>query len=813
MYTQDSEGYSTLPPSVNQMSEVDPTVDPSVIYGNTEPIFEESQVFESPNTQMPARSQVVPMNSTYLPEQPPDHMPQVPESSAYEHQDTGEVYAPQQEQWQHVQGGGYHEELTGYPTYPPYYNTGEDTEQEQWEAKPATPSSPARETPEVFSCPHIRTTFCFGGQLVTVLPSNVGAGEPPVVEITSLRDTLTDEGTREFVAAVTESQGPFTPRETPKSSIVSFASSRAQHSREKQDALVRDGGSDSTLAMECCEDEVLFWEFLMLLCQQNGIVMPSDVADLLMKDRPLTFKSSMHLAQVESLDSLRQLLLSGRKKDALDFACSKSLWGHALMLASRMDDQSRTYVVNRFTASLMTTDPLNTFYTLLLGRTPSLVKPEGLSRAGDWRPHLSMILANKTTKLDSTAIVSLGDSLMAKKRLHAAHMCYYLADVHFGCYGDMDTRYSLLGVDHTQVPVGSYPRPQDLQKMEVFEYAMSLTKHDFALPFFQVFKLLYVLKLVEYGFPRRALKYCEQISHTVCKGVDKYIPVFLSSLADVSVRLHHYTADFDYVETELPSWLCQLQQSVSDILSTDYTPNPLSPSPAFSSVSQTYSNQGTQPQLVIGLQQDAPQLLAVPQVSVYARSSKDSLAPLGKANDGTRGAESPNIPPNGGGSLELEYYQTQRNQTVGTMEHQNPVSDAVSAGMQQYMPQDNPVPQENLVLQESGQPQVEQFPPEGDVPASTFSSGFPVQDGGGYYPTSATDQQQVQSGVVPGDSEVSGSDQIVVGSAQQEQVDGGAVMLGVDAGAAGGSGASGGAVGDGGYYGQQQYMPGEFNYI
>ena len=44
------------------------------------------------------------------------------------------------------------------------------------------------------------------------------------------------------------------------------------------------------------------------------------------------------------------------------------------MLSSRMDDQSRTYVVNRFTASLPTTDPLNTFYTMMLGRIPSVVR-------------------------------------------------------------------------------------------------------------------------------------------------------------------------------------------------------------------------------------------------------------------------------------------------------------------------------------------------------------------------------------------------------------------------------------------------------
>ena len=61
-------------------------------------------------------------------------------------------------------------------------------------------------------------------------------------------------------------------------------------------------------------------------------------------------------------------------QDALEYACSRSLWGHALMLASGMEEQGRTYVVNRFTASMMTSDPLNTYYTLMLGRTPSAVK-------------------------------------------------------------------------------------------------------------------------------------------------------------------------------------------------------------------------------------------------------------------------------------------------------------------------------------------------------------------------------------------------------------------------------------------------------
>ena len=416
---------------------------------------------------------------------------------------------------------------------------------------------------------------------------------------------MNDFETQDLIEAVNSSPSPFLPGDTPKSQVVRFASREAQKCRDK---IAEVAGNQE--ALKRLEDEALLWDFLVLLCQQNGVIVTSDVSDLLIKDvNPSVVKpvpqTSAGATQDESLDILRQLLFTGRKRDAVDIACSKGLWGHALMLASRMDEQTRTYVVNRFTASLVNTDPLSTFYTLLLGRTPSAVKPEGLPRAGDWKPHLAMILANRMSKLENVSVVSLGDSLLAQKRLHAAHLCYHLANVHYGAYGNPDSKYSLLGTDHSHLAIGSYPSPADLHMMEVLEYAMSLSKQDFLMPNFQLFKFLYVFKLLELGFASKALKYCEQIS---CSAVSKnphcFAPVFLHLLVEVSVRLHHLCSQFDVVENEYPSWLHQLQQLVSDALSSDFAPSLMSPSPAFSSVSQGYGGQqqmSSQP--IIGLQQ------------------------------------------------------------------------------------------------------------------------------------------------------------------------------------------------------------------
>ncbi|ETE65424.1 Protein transport protein Sec16A, partial [Ophiophagus hannah] len=59
----------------------------------------------------------------------------------------------------------------------------------------------------------------------------------------------------------------------------------------------------------------------------------------------LSFLTDSLIATIDSLEKeterFRELLLYGRKKDALESAMKHGLWGHALLLASKMD--SRTH--------------------------------------------------------------------------------------------------------------------------------------------------------------------------------------------------------------------------------------------------------------------------------------------------------------------------------------------------------------------------------------------------------------------------------------------------------------------------------------
>ncbi len=459
-----------------------------------------------------------------------------------------------------------------------------------------TPPPTPRQTPELFMYPHVRASFGFGGQIVTILPRKPSH----CVEISVLKDFVQDVESAMITESVSSFPGPFLAGSTPKNTVVQYITMEIKTVKEKMNTVSE--SNENCLELKQLKDEALLWEFLLLLCRQNGVILPTDISDMLIKDSPVDVNSTLHLGNVdrgEALAIIRNLLLAGQRKQALDMACSHCLWGHALMLA---DEQSRNYVVNRFTASLSSTDPLGTFYTLLLGQMPSAVKVDGSQRAGEWRHHLAMILANQHSKLDLTAIVSLGDALLSRERLHAAHLCYYLGNVHFGSYGDQTSKYTLLGVDQSKTHATVYPNPQDLRKMEVFEFAMCLSKHDFSLPGFQMYKFLLVLKLLEIGHTSQALKYCEQISSSVLKGPKHYSPVFFSALSDISVRLHHLTSPYSVIENELPLWLASLEGYMREVATSDYTPHLFSPSPAFSSVSQSYPQQQNTGQVFLATQ-------------------------------------------------------------------------------------------------------------------------------------------------------------------------------------------------------------------
>ena len=156
---------------------------------------------------------------------------------------------------------------------------------------------------------------------------------------------------------------------------------------------------------------MLLWEMLVLLLRQKGQVEGSDLAELLLRTKEAgqetggaalaersrtsshrdnesvrsggsvyndTDLPETHVTANRSLigdghtepsvDKFRSYLLHGNKAEGLEYAMRVGLWGHALFLASKMDQRTYAGVMTRFANGLAINDPLQTLYQLMSSR-------------------------------------------------------------------------------------------------------------------------------------------------------------------------------------------------------------------------------------------------------------------------------------------------------------------------------------------------------------------------------------------------------------------------------------------------------------
>uniref|UniRef100_A0A8C7KIP9 Protein transport protein sec16 n=1 Tax=Oncorhynchus kisutch TaxID=8019 RepID=A0A8C7KIP9_ONCKI len=452
---------------------------------------------------------------------------------------------------------------------------------------PSPPSAPPRPvTPEKYSVSHRCARFGPGGQLIQVLPNLPSAGQPALVEIhnmeTMLQDTPDQSELRSF-------PGPLLKEETHKVDVIKFSQNKGLECARNNDLLDKDSAA-------------LLWDFIVLLCRQNGTVVGTDIADLLLKEHrsvwlpgkspneanlidfnneplaraeeepgtgPLSLLSDTFMTVPENIgketERFRELLLFGRKKDALEAAMKGALWGHALLLASKMDSRTHARVMTRFANSLPINDPLQTVYQLMSGRMPASATCCGDEKWGDWRPHLAMVLSNltHTLDLDTRTITTMGDTLASKGLTDAAHFCYLMAQVGLGVFTKKSTKMVLIGSNHS-LSFFQFASNEAIQRTEAYEYAQSLGSQPCSLPNFQVFKLIYACRLAEAGLCAQAFHYCEVISRSVLMQPSYHSPVFTSQLMQMSEKMRFFDPQLkEKADQELfnePEWLINLRQ-------------------------------------------------------------------------------------------------------------------------------------------------------------------------------------------------------------------------------------------------------------
>ncbi|KGL74538.1 Protein transport protein Sec16B, partial [Tinamus guttatus] len=452
-----------------------------------------------------------------------------------------------------------------------------------WSPVPAgrvSASTPAPLAPQKFLLPHVPVCFGAGGQLVLACPHFPAEGQLALVELHSLEAILHNTKEQEELQVF---PGPLAREDLHKVDVMTFC----QHKIATRCDLSTQRGRDSAL----------LWKLLVLLCRQNGSMVGSDTAELLMQDckRLEKYKRQNPVATAtnssddewrahglgtvdlltgevppvvetlaQTVEKFTKLLYYGRKKEALDWAMRNQLWGHALFLSSKMDPRTYSWVLGGFTNTLAVNDPLQTFFQLMSGRVPQAAQCCGDAKWGDWRPHLAVMLSNKVgdAELNHRAIVTMGDTLAGRGLIEAAHFCYLMADIPFGYFGEKANRMALLGSSHRQA-FAQFARTEIIQRMEILEYCQQLRQpRAFLLPF-QVYKLIYASRLVDYGLPAQALHYCEKIATVVLEQGPASHPALTRQVMELAERLR--LSDpllLEMPDEDLalgPDWLAQLR--------------------------------------------------------------------------------------------------------------------------------------------------------------------------------------------------------------------------------------------------------------
>ncbi|NXA42102.1 SC16B protein, partial [Eudromia elegans] len=452
-----------------------------------------------------------------------------------------------------------------------------------WSPGPAGRASartPAPLAPQKFPSPH--TPLCFGaaGQLALARPRFPAQGQPARVELHSLEVILRDAEEQEELQVF---PGPLAREDLHKVDVMTFC----QHKIDTSCDLSTQRGRDSAL----------LWKLLVLLCRQNGSMVGSDTAELLMQDcrrlekykrqnpvsNPTNAPDDERWAHgpgavdlltgevppivetlAQTVEKFTRLLYYGRKKEALDWAMRNQLWGHALFLSSKMDPRTYSWVLSGFTSTLAVNDPLQTFFQLMSGRVPQAAQCCGDAKWGDWRPHLAVMLSNKVgdAELNHRAIVTMGDTLAGRGLTEAAHFCYLMVDIPFGYFGEKANCMALLGSSHRQA-FARFARTEVIQRMEVFEYCQQLRQpRAFLLPF-QVYKLIYASRLADHGLPGQALLYCEKIGAALLQQGPACHPALTRQLVELAERLKFsdpLLLEMPEEEQPLePDWLLELR--------------------------------------------------------------------------------------------------------------------------------------------------------------------------------------------------------------------------------------------------------------
>ncbi|KAH2920011.1 vesicle coat component [Aspergillus fumigatus] len=445
--------------------------------------------------------------------------------------------------------------------------------------------------------------FGFGGAVISCFPKHIprySAGQaapmikscPGEVRISQLNDWLP------AAEGIVQHPGPLKGK-SKKKDLVAWLSSKIA---AFENADIPDFDRLSPDASKLREEKTLLWKVIRVLVENDGVLEGSVEAQKSLRNllfpnlqdsgpnqslgdvftpsatlQPLNAPSQPDAVDSRSVDLLRDTLVLGEREKAVWAAVDKRLWGHAMIIASRMDRSVWQQVVQEFVrrevrSATSRTESLAAFYEILAGNIEEsideLVPPS--ARAGlqmiskvdghgpaknsldgldSWRETVGLVLSNRSPD-DQRALVALGRLLLSYNRTEAAHICFILSRVAvFGGLDDPQANIVLLGVDHQRLSsCAALYNDDSILLTEAYEFATSVLAGSSVstLPHLLAFKLIHAWSLAERGRKSEAQQYCDAIAAALkatTKPSGYHNQHLFFGVDELSARLRETTSD------------------------------------------------------------------------------------------------------------------------------------------------------------------------------------------------------------------------------------------------------------------------------
>jgi len=226
-----------------------------------------------------------------------------------------------------------------------------------------------------------------------------------------------------------------------------------------------------------------------------------------------------------SMERIQNLLLKGKRRQAVDEAIACRDFATAMLVASMCDTDTykraaRAYAERVFVAG----SPMQTVSMLFSGCLQSAQRSShwGIDSPelnSTWKKHLAAIISNRTVGWDRI-VLSLGDRLQEIGNVSAAHFCFMVCGCPFKNPTDEGTRIALLGCDHitkSNLALLSEEAIAAYDRTEAYEWAKRRGNTSAVIHSFIPYKLIYASHLTDLDLGEKSVLVSESIRH--CAGI------------------------------------------------------------------------------------------------------------------------------------------------------------------------------------------------------------------------------------------------------------------------------------------------------